>query len=258
MPYRARAGGADVAAPSGRPAVGPQLPLSLDWDGGVDFDLFVTGPNAEAVAAVNALATPGALPVCLHGAPGAGKTHLLQALCGRLARGGGTAVYLPLAQLLRQSPDLCEGLESVDVVAVDDGDCLRGQPAWQEAVFHLYNRVRDAGGRFLFAGRSRPDRVPDVLPDLASRLRWGLVFRLAALTDADALEALQRRARRRGLTLSEEVGRYLLSRYPRGTARLFATLDTLDAASLQAGRRLTIPFIRQVLEQPDGRDGSGA
>jgi DnaA family protein len=244
--------------PFDTPAMSPQLPLALDWDDGLEFELFEPGANAEAVAAVAALGAPGALPVCLHGVSGVGKTHLLQAQCGRVARGGGTAVYLPLAQFRQQSPDLCDGLETVDLVAVDDGDCLRDQPAWQEAIFHLYNRVRDAGGAFLFAGRTRPDRLPELLPDLSSRLRWGLVFRLQPLDDGAALAALQRRAGRRGLALPEEVGRYLLARYPRGTARLFALLDTLDSASLQAGRRLTIPFIRQVLEADSREPGSGA
>lgn len=226
----------------------PQLALDLAWDDRIDLDLFEAGPNAEAVAAIAASPGTGAPAVTLYGEAGTGKSHLLQAACERAACAGGTAVYLPLQALRGQPPDLCQGLEAMDLIAVDDGDLLPGRAPWQDAVFHLYNRVRERGGTFLYAGRSRPDALPGMLPDLASRLRWGLVFRLAPLDDAACLIALQRRAARRGLTLPAGVGRYLLSRYPRGAARLFAMLDTLDAASLERGRRLTIPFVREVLE----------
>jgi len=69
-----------------------------------------------------------------------------------------------------------------------------------------------------------------------------------ALPDDEALlAALVLRAHRRGMTLEEDVARYILSRAPRGMTELMAVLDLLDARSLQAGRRLSIPFVREAL-----------
>jgi DnaA family protein len=85
------------------------------------------------------------------------------------------------------------------------------------------------------------------LPDLTSRLGWGPVFQLATLSDRDKRAALQMRARRRGLELGNEVAEYLLRRYPRDMDSLFSLLNQLDRASLVAQRRLTIPFVRELL-----------
>ncbi|MOA50116.1 DnaA regulatory inactivator Hda [compost metagenome] len=84
------------------------------------------------------------------------------------------------------------------------------------------------------------------LPDLKSRLTLALVFQLHALSDEDKLRALQLRASRRGLHLTDEVGRFILTRGPRSMNLLFDLLDILDQASLQAQRKLTIPFLKEI------------
>ncbi|MGH8133078.1 MAG: HdaA/DnaA family protein [Steroidobacteraceae bacterium] len=54
-------------------------------------------------------------------------------------------------------------------------------------------------------------------------------------------------ARLRGLELPDETWQWLRRRYPRDMRALYELLDTLDEAALSAQRRLTIPFIREVL-----------
>ncbi len=61
-------------------------------------------------------------------------------------------------------------------------------------------------------------------------------------------EALQRRAQWRGFSLPDDTADYLLARVGRDTGSLFRLLDRLDRAALAAQRRLTIPFVRSVLE----------
>ncbi|MEX0870957.1 MAG: DnaA/Hda family protein, partial [Aquisalimonadaceae bacterium] len=118
---------------------------------------------------------------------------------------------------------------------------------WEEAVFHLYNRVLEAGGRLLVSASGRPARLGISLPDLESRLSWGLVHRLQPLSESELLQALERRALARGLELPADTGRYLISRVPRDAGSLFSLLDRLDQAALAAQRRLTVPFVRRVL-----------
>ena len=59
--------------------------------------------------------------------------------------------------------------------------------------------------------------------------------------------ALQLRAKGRGMEMSDEVAKFILSRAPRDTNDLFHLLDHLDDASLQQQRKLTIPFVKDVL-----------
>ncbi|MFT6430691.1 MAG: DnaA family protein [Halopseudomonas sp.] len=118
---------------------------------------------------------------------------------------------------------------------------------WEEALFHVYNRLREQGGRLLMAASASPRNMGFSLPDLISRLGWGLVFQLQPLDDQNKQEALKLRAERRGLQLPDEVARFMLSRGARGMGELFAVLEKLDHASLQAQHRLTIPFVKRIM-----------
>jgi len=142
---------------------------------------------------------------------------------------------------------MLEGLEQQAVVTVDDVHAIAGQAAWEEALFHLFNRLREAGNRLVVSARGAPAALNLQLPDLVSRLGWGPVFQLQPLDDDGKRAALQLRARQRGMELPDEVAWYLLRRSPRDMDSLFELLQRLDVASLAAQRRLTIPFVRGLI-----------
>lgn len=224
-----------------------QLPLGIRLRDGNTFGNFVAGPNDEALAYLQTQLR-GGVAVYVWGEGGTGKTHLLQAACHQAADEGLRTAYIPLGSWRELSVALLEGLEAADLVCIDDIAAIAGHQAWEAALFHLYNRLRDAGGTLLVSGSLPPASLPLELPDLRSRLAWGMVFQLRALDDEEKLAGLRQRARARGLELPEKVGRYLLQRCPRDMATLFRLLETLDQASLAAQRRLTIPFVRAVME----------
>lgn len=186
---------------------------------------------------------------CLYvtGAHGVGLTHLLQACCHEMNAQGQAAAYLPLKKNTL-SLEILEGLESLVLVAFDDVDAVAGNRAWEEALFHCYNRCRISGAKFLLSGHHAPTQIAWGLPDLASRFNASVLLSIKALSDAEKVEALQKRAHLRGLDLPLEVGNYLLNHWPRDMSILCATLDQLDQAAYVAQRRLTIPFVKQVLE----------
>ena len=222
----------------------PQLPLGIGLKDSATFDNFYAAGN-ELV--LQALQQGNDRMVYLWGPPGCGKTPLLQALCHATAANGSSPVYLPLQELVALSPELLEGLEQQALIAIDDIQMIAGKALWEEALFHLYNRIRDRGQRLVVSATVAPAGLALTLPDLVSRLGWGPVFQLASLTDADKRAALQMRARLRGLELGDEVAEYMLRRYPRDMDSLFNLLNQLDHASLAAQRRLTIPFVRDLL-----------
>lgn len=232
-----------------------QLPLRLTLRDGATFANLVTGENG---AAVHTLMQGSEAVVYLWGAAGSGKSHLLQALCHREAAGGGRPVYLDLEEIREAGTGTLEGVEHMTPVCVDRVEVIAGRMEWEEALFHLFNRVREEGGRLVAAGNLPPAALRLALPDLASRLGWGPVFPLRPLDDAGKVEALRLRASGRGLKLPDEVTAFLLRRCPRDMHALFALLDRLDHASLAAKRRLTVPFVRELLEAGgEGLDGRG-
>jgi DnaA family protein len=186
--------------------------------------------------------------IYFYGLSGQGSTHLLQACCHEANRQGLSSVYIPLGSLSDFSPDIFEGLESLDLICIDDIHVIASKSYWEEAFFHAYNRIHDAGKRLIMTANVAPKSLGLVLPDVVSRLSWGMVFQLQPLTDDEKLYVLIMRAERRGMTLSEEVGKFILRHCPRRMATLFAALDVLDKVSLAAQRKLTIPFVKSVLE----------
>ena len=137
-------------------------------------------------------------------------------------------VYLPLSRREQFSVEMLEGLEHMGLLCIDDLDAIAGDAEWEEAIFHLYNRVRDAEARLIVAANNHPTALAVQLPDLQSRLVWGLVFKLQSLDDKPLTAALQLRARARGLELPGEVVAYLLRRCALDMNSLFDLLEKLD------------------------------
>ena len=225
-----------------------QLPLALRLAPEATFETYHAGPNAQAVAALRRLAAGGGEGlVYLHGPPGTGKSHLLQAACR--AAGEGAAVWLPLEALARGAgPGALAGLERLGLVCLDGLEAVAGVEAWERALVGLMAASGASGTRLALAARAAPAALPVRLPDLRSRLGWGLVLGLRPLDDAGRAAALRLRAAARGLELPSETVAFLLRRCPRDPASLFALLDRLDRASLAARRRLTVPFVRALLQ----------
>ncbi len=228
-----------------------QLPLGIRLRDDATFANFYPGANAAALGYVERICSPEAgwsdELIYLWGNAGVGRSHLLQAACLRVEQRGELAIYLPLADVAQYGPALLDNLEQSELVCLDDLDAVAGDPVWEEALFHLFNRLRDSGRRLLLAADASPREITVQLADLKSRLSLSLVFQLQELSDEDKLRALQLRASRRGLSLPDDVGRFILTRGVRNMSALFDLLDRLDQASLQAQRKLTIPFLKQTL-----------
>lgn len=225
-----------------------QLPLNIQLIDTATFANFFSGPNQAVVKHLQDLLLLKSYPIIyLWGPVGTGRSHLLQACCHMAQELQLTATYIPLLEHSQWSPAIFENLEQCNLVCLDDIDCLAGLPEWEEACFNLYNRIQIAGQCLIIAAEKAPRLLELGLADLTSRLNGALVLRLQALSDDEKLTALKLRAQNRGLNLTDEVSRFLLLRCPRNMQELFTALEKLDQASLIAKRRLTIPFVKEIL-----------
>lgn len=223
-----------------------QLSLAVRLDDGATFDnFFPTAGNGLALRSARE-AVLGRSSAFLFGPPGSGRSHLLQAAC-RVR--GAEARYLPLAELASYDPAVVlENCEHAPLVAFDDIDAATADPDWAEHLFHAFNRMQGHGCCWLATAASPPRQLVCALADLRSRLAWSPAVRIGSLDDEQRLAALKFRARNRGLEMGDEAARFILTRCPRDPARLFALLDLLDRRSLELKRRLTLTFVKKVLE----------
>jgi len=223
-----------------------QLTLSVAVRDDARFANYYAGPNEQIVQALQQQWTTHGEPyIYLWGSAGVGCSHLLQAACHYAEGLGHHSVYLPLNELVEYSPAVLESMEQLPLVALDNVQAVSGNSEWEEGLFHLFNRIRDRQGHLLIAADQAPGHLGIELPDLSSRLSWGMVYQVEPLEDDDKILALLLRSKRRGLNMNDDVARFILSRGPRDMQGLFDLLDQLDQASLSAQRKLTIPFVKE-------------
>ncbi|MDC7805965.1 DnaA regulatory inactivator Hda [Luteimonas sp BLCC-B24] len=236
-------------------ASSPQLPLALRYPPDQRLDTLVADVPA-LIPLLRDFALAGARrALYVAGAPGTGKTHVAIGVCAEAERLGKRAAYLPLRSVAGRLRDASEAAHRADVIAIDGLDCIAGDRAEEIALFDLHNRAHDAGRSVLYTAGEAPDALGLVLPDLRSRLAQSVHVNLPQLDDAGRHELLRLRADRRGLQLDPPTIDWLLRRVDRDVPALTALLDRLDRASLASQRRLTVPFVRQVLADDDARTG---
>ena len=225
----------------------PQIPLQLEPTRGQRLDNFVRGANAATVDALVGVLDEAGAVAHLSGPPASGKTHLLNALCVEARGRGLTAFYASLRRMPSGAGASLDGLEGMDLVCVDDLHAVAGRADWEEALFHLVNRVLAARGRIVFASRVPLANTQIALPDLASRLAWGLRTRLEPLDEAGKRQVLRAECRTLGMDLPPEVEDYLVRRERRDLRSLLRAVGRLQQAVFSAKRRMTVPLARDIL-----------
>ncbi len=229
----------------------PQLPLALRYPPDQRLETFAGHDALAAQLRGFATGTGAGGMLLLVGPPGSGKTHLALAACALAEAAGRRAAYLPLASAAGRLPDALESMHAFDLVALDGLEAVAGDPDDELALFGFHNRMHDAGRRLLYTARTAPAALDLQLPDLRSRLAQCTRATLSPLDDDGRRALLRLRAQRRGLQVDEAAIEWLLRRAGRDPGSLTALFERLDLAALAAQRRLTVPFLRDVLGATD-------
>lgn len=227
-----------------------QRPLQFDFNADKTFSSFFSASNQETINHLQRCAS-GNGDQCLYlwGSAGLGKSHLLQA-CSRLALElQKTSFYLPLDKLNLPDPAILENLDSIDLVCIDDIDSIAGNADWERAFFVFFNHHRELNNRLLVSASVPAKELAIDLPDLKTRLAWGLTLKLKIPSETDRVDILSYKAQQLGFDISPQVGQFLLTRYARDLPSLWTMLDKIDHETLAAKRKLTIPFLKQILDK---------
>lgn len=225
-----------------------QVPLQFEFQSHQTFASFYAGRNTEIVGQLQSVATPnGEQQLYIWGDTGSGKSHLLQACCQHAKALGVDPFYLCLAGEPLPPPAVLDGLEDMALVCLDDVPVLAGRADWQQALFNFYNRHRQNGHKLVFAADCPPKFLPFELLDLKTRMGWGLTLKIQSLRDDQLIAALNHKAHFLGFDIPASVGRFLLAHYVHDLPSLWLLLDKIDQATLAAKRKLTVPFLKQIL-----------
>ncbi len=232
-----------------------QLPITFEFKASQTFDDFFPDSNQEIIDQLKKTVTgSGEQLVYLWGDKGHGKSHLLNACCHKAFNNGISSIYLDFASPIASDPQLLTGLEDIEVVALDNIDSVTGQSDWELALFNFFNQHRDRHHRLILSASRSPKLLAFTLPDLQTRINWGLSLKIQPFDDDEKIAALIYTAQQRGFGITPQTARFLLTHYGRSLTSLWSMLDKLDSASLAAKRKLTVNFLKQILADQDYND----
>ena len=180
--------------------------------------------------------------VYVWAAQGRGKSHLLKAWIAQALHQGCSAQYWDA-----QSKPFALCLTQAQYVAIDGVEFL--DDGEQQDLFHLFNQIRDGGFGYLLMSANIPPLQLNLREDLRTRMAYALVYELKALSDDEKMAALKSLAQSRQLAIGDELFKFLLSHWHRDIDSLVSMVQRLDDYSLMTGRRITLPLLKQLLEE---------
>ncbi|WP_086933250.1 DnaA regulatory inactivator Hda [Agarilytica rhodophyticola] len=227
-----------------------QLSLGVSLRDEATFANFYSEDNGLALSVMRAIASGDERSHhVIWGASGCGLTHLMQAVCLQAHEVGRSVKYFPMADIVdKTAKDILAGLDTTELICLDNIEVISGQRSWEVEIFHLFNRLRDAGHTLLMGMHTSPAELGIELPDLKSRILGCPIYRIESLNDEQKQKVLIMRADARGLKMPIDVAKYILNHASRDMNDLFKLLNQLDDASMQQQRKLTIPFVKQAFE----------
>ena len=226
----------------------PQIPFQFGNFQQNDLASYLPGENRTILLLLNTIANKESThSLYLWGSSGTGKTHLLQAVCKQANELNLHVAYIPLKQHKDISPEILHDLGELDLVCIDDLECISGQIEWQQGLTWLYNELRDNHHSLIISADISATNIALEVDDLKSRLSWDQVYQIKSPTDELKIEILKQKAEARSFELSDDVIEFLIRRVDRNLGSLIKILDEIDHASLAAKRKVTVPFVKELI-----------
>src|SRR5262245_48309895 len=209
--------------------------------------------NRSAFAAIKRLASSSNLPLLvLHGPPGAGKSHLVEALVNQVTQAdpATTVRTLAAAELGRsllqpalERREISRDAIACDMLVIEDLQHLKA--AAGDAVAHILDRRQSRRRPTLVTAVRGPGEL-DASPRLASRLTGGLVVGIQPLTQSSRRSLAADLCRQRSLKVEDAVIRWL-ARDPGGARPILGSIARLEALARSHPPPLTLALVTREL-----------
>ncbi len=224
-----------------------QLPLDIILDDSAKFNNFFSAENNQLVSRLKNINQTKDNLIFVWGNTDSGKTHLAQALCHQFDSQDFSVAYIPLTNSLL-SPEILNGIGEMNLVCLDDLDSIVGQANWEEALFDLYNLVKQLNNRLVIFSQYPPSELTLNLADLLSRFMAMEVYKINSLNEQQKQHFLQQRAQNRGLVINDDVAKFILSRQSRSLTDLIQSIEKIDEVSIAKQRKVTIPLVKEIFK----------
>lgn len=242
-----------VAKPQARTAVASSVRLA-------SLDTFVEGFSnqlARKIADV-AILQPGAMnPIFIGGPTSVGKTHLLEGICERYGRypNRKPALYMTAEQFTTAFIQSLHGgvgsfrdrFRNISLLAVDDLHFLEGKTTTQVELLSVVDMLRQRNVQLVFSANRPLSELTKLSGELTTRVQGGFVCQIGPPEREMLSQILRQMALERRIALSDEVCRFVVSRFTTHARQLSGALNRLYVAHLTTGAPIDVPFAQEAL-----------
>ncbi|MBE6378562.1 MAG: chromosomal replication initiator protein DnaA [Lentisphaerae bacterium] len=217
------------------------------------FDNFICGNcNRHAFAmARSAAEAPGECynPLFIYGTNGIGKTHLLQAIAGKISaeRPDLTIRSVTCYEMLNDYYDMLTrhgntaefraGMKDVDVLLIDDIHLLEKKTALQEEFFNIFNLLYNSGKQIVLTCDRQPCELERIDKRLTSRFEQGMICQVGMPEYEQRVVILRmwRQSHITSVSLSDELLDFLAENITSSVRRLKGCFLRLSAYAEMSG-----------------------
>lgn len=244
--------------------VDPQLNLHQN------FDNFVEGESnrlarSAGIAVANKPGGTAFNPLFIFGGVGLGKTHLAHAIGVDIKEKypKKKVLYVSAEKFTQQFisastakdkdknnlNDFIHFYQLIDVLIVDDIQFLSGKVKTQDAFFHIFNHLHQAGKQVILTSDKAPVDLFDIEQRLLSRFKWGLSAELTTPDYNTRYKILQNKFYTDGAEISEDIIAYLAENIRTNIRELEGVSNSLIAQAAFNRKEYSIELAQSIIEK---------
>lgn len=202
---------------------------------------------APILSAIHELIAGNLQELYLFGNAGSGKTHLLFATHKAYLTSKQTAIFISLKDMLDADSQALMGLETFNLIIIDDIHLIAHRRDWQEALFHLINKARRQNRQLIYTATTPPNELEFEILDLVTRLSQTLTLALPDGSNPDDRRALLHAIlHQKGWQLPESIFEHFVEEGPHHVGDMLTVLHAIIPYFHYRGRKLPQKLLEEI------------
>ena len=217
-----------------------QIPMDFGFFTKKTFDNFIVGENKKLFNSLIDFQNSDQI-ILLYGSKSSGKSHICEAILNECD--GGHILVNDRLKLINLTLT-----DYYSLVVIDDLDKLAVSKECEEKLFTIINNQILNKKPVLVTSSKDINECNLNLKDLSSRLSSDKIFTISDLDDSDKINMMISYCSQRGLEIPDKVLSYIINNCSRDIYFICALIKSIDSASMSTKKKITIPFIKKVLQ----------
>lgn len=191
-------------------------------------------------------------PLYIYSNNGFGKTHILHAIGNHAIteKSSTKVVYLSSYDSkhhFRNLTDSYHGNSKPDLLLLDNFHLIADHTDSQQECIHIFDTFIESKKQIVVAADRAPTNIDNLIPQLKSRLQWGLVTKIQSDNQQTKITLIRRKAKKTGLFLPEDVI-FFLANSIQDLGETDNILQDLKIHSSLYGREIGMSIVHSIIK----------